>query len=315
MKKISKTLSIVLVLAMFIGLLAGCSEVDSKGAVNEDTEKMALLVVSFGTSFDETRDATIGATEEALSAAYPDYDLVRAFGSQTIIDILAEREDGEDVYNVEEAITAIYEEGYGKVLVQPTFVINGEEYEEMMAVLEEWAPQFAEMYIGDPILTSVDDYYAVLDSLAADTDMATINDTEGEAFVLMGHGTPASGNSAYGQFAYMLTEEGYDQVFIGTVEGYPTFDDVLASLQADPTITKVTLMPFMIVAGDHANNDMAGDEEDSWKVMLKAEGYEVDTILTGLGELDSIHEILIEHAQLALDGESLSDAKIAEEEE
>jgi sirohydrochlorin cobaltochelatase len=286
-EEMKKVLSIFLV-GMLLFSLAACS------GQNSDAEKKAVLVVSFGSSFQENREAAIDATEASVAEAFPDYDLYRAFTSQIIIDIYADR-DGVDIDNVTQAIERIYEEGYGEVLVVPTLVINGEEQEEMQEALEPFEEKFSKFTLSSPLLNSYEDYVALVNSMA--TELPTT--AEGEAIVLMGHGTPHEGNSAYGTLDYIFKDEGYANVFVGTVEGFPTFDTILKNLEAGG-YSKVTLLPAMIVAGDHAHNDMAGDEEDSWKQMLKAEGYDVDFVMAGLGELPSIRGQFVAHAQDAL---------------
>ncbi len=282
-----KVLSIVLV-CMLLFSLAGCS------GQNSDAEKKAVLVVSFGSSFIENREAAIDATEVTIAEAFPEYEFFRAFTSQIIIDIYADR-DGVEIDNVSQAIEKIYEDGYGEVLVVPTLVMNGEEEEEMLEALEPFEEKFSKFTISSPLLTSYDDYVALVNAMATELPATA----EGEAIVLMGHGSHHDGNSAYGALDYVFKDEGYNNVFVGTVEGFPTFDTILKNLEAGG-YTKVTLMPAMIVAGDHAHNDMAGDEEDSWKQMLKAEGYDVDFVMAGLGELSSIRGQFVAHAQDAL---------------
>jgi sirohydrochlorin cobaltochelatase len=257
--------------------------------------KKALLVVSFGTSYADTRAKTIEASEKALAAALPDYDLKRAFTSQTIIDILKER-DNIEVDNVAQAIEKIYKDGYTEVLVQPLHVINGEEYHSLIAELIPYQEKFASFNIGSPLLSSHEDYVAAIEALEAEMPARG----EKEAVVFMGHGTHHPADAAYAAMNYVLQDEGYTDVFVGTVEGYPTLDTIIKSLEA-AKIEKVTLMPFMIVAGDHAQNDMAGDEDGSWKVILKSKGYEVETVLKGLGEMEGIQKIYIEHAKAALE--------------
>ncbi len=257
--------------------------------------KKALLVVSFGTSYADTRAKTIEATEKALAAAFPDYDLKRAFTSQTIIDILKKR-DGIEIDNAGQAIEKIYKDGYNEVLVQPLHVMNGEEYHSLLVELNPYKEKFAKFSMGSPLLSSHEDYVAAIEALNKEMPVRG----EKEAVVFMGHGTHHPADAVYAAMNYVLQDEGYTDVFVGTVEGYPTLDTIIKSLEA-AKIEKVTLMPFMIVAGDHAQNDMAGDEEGSWKVILKSKGYEVETILKGLGEMEGIQKIYVEHAKAALE--------------
>lgn len=287
---VKRVLPLILAFALIFAL-AGCS------GKNTDVGKKALLVVSFGSSFVENRAAAIDATEKTLADAFPDYDFFRAFTAQIIIDIYAER-DKIDIMNVSEAIEKIYKDGYGEVLVVPTLVINGEEKDEMTEALEPFMDKFSKVTISSPLLTTYEDYVTLVNAMEKEMP-ATGN---GSAVVLMGHGTPHFANSAYGTLDYVFKDEGFKDVFVGTVEGFPTFDTVLKKLKQGG-YNKVTLMPVMIVAGDHAHNDMAGDEEDSWKNLLKAQGFDVEFILQGLGELDAIQQLFVGHAQQALAAE------------
>ena len=284
---IKKFLTLLLVFPVAMGV-AACS------GKNGNTDKKALLVVSFGSSFIENREAAIDATEKALADAFPEYDFYRAFTSQTIIDIYAER-DKVEIMNVPEAMEKIYKGKYGEILVVPTLVINGEEKDEMMEQLDPFMDKFTKFTVSTPLLTTYEDYVTLVKAMEQEMPKTA----GGEAVVLMGHGTPHSGNSAYGTLDYVFKDEGFKDVYVGTVEGFPTFDTVLKNLKQGG-YKKVTLMPAMIVAGDHAHNDIAGDEEDSWKNLLKAQGYDVDYILKGLGELSAIQNLFIEHARQAL---------------
>ncbi|MFZ7120087.1 MAG: sirohydrochlorin cobaltochelatase [Eubacteriaceae bacterium] len=288
MKKSSSRILTLLLILLFTISVAGCSD------VNTNTDKKALLVVSFGSSFIENREAAIDATESVLADAFSDYDFYRAFTSKTIIDIY-EKRDQVDILSVNEAIENIYNDGYGEVLVVPTLVINGEEHEEMTEDLEPFMDKFEEFTISSPLLSTYEDYVTLVEALVEEMPETA----EDEAIVLMGHGTEHEGNSAYGTLDYVFKDEGYEDVFVGTVEGFPTFDTVLKNLKKGG-YTKVTLMPSMIVAGDHAHNDMAGDEEDSWKNLLKSEGYDVEFIMQGLGELSAIQQLFVDHANHAL---------------
>lgn len=283
MKKIMSMMMVtVLILAM-----AGCG-------ANTNTDKKALLIVSFGSSFVDNRKASIDATEAAIAAAFPAYDKYTAFTSQIIIDIYADR-DGIDYDHVEEAMEKIKKAGYGEVLVVPTHVINGEEYDEMMAAIEPYEDQITNLIVSQPLLTQASDYERVAHAIAS--ELPETEDTT--AIVLMGHGTHHHANSAYGTLDYVFKHKVDEHIYVGTVEGMPAFDDVLADLE-NKGYEKVLLLPLMIVAGDHAHNDMAGDEEDSWKVMLKGMGYDVTYIMQGLGELPAIQDLFIEHAKEAL---------------
>lgn len=300
MKKNNK-INLIIASLVIASIVIGASQINnvaspSQDAMNQDTDKKALLVVSFGTSYADTRAKTIDASEAALAAAFPDYDQKRAFTSQTIIDILADR-DGIEVDNVTQAIEKIYADGYGEVVVQPLHVITGAEFHDLVRELAPYADKFAEFAIGNPLLSHYEDYVALAEAVvAAGPELG-----ENEALVLMGHGTHHPANSTYAALDYIFKDEGYANVYVGTVESFPALDTVMKNLETDG-IEKVTLMPLMVVAGDHAQNDMAGDEDDAWKIVLKAAGYEVDTLLVGLGEMEDVHEMYIEHAQAALEG-------------
>lgn len=278
-------------------LLALCLLGGMTSALAETADKPVILVVSFGTSYNDTREKTIEAIENDVTEAFPDYEVRRAFTSQTIINKLATR-DGLEIDNVEQAMQRLIDNGVKTVIVQPTHVMNGFEYDEMMAAIAPFADQFDEILYGKPLLTSVDDYFAVIDAMTADWPEAG----EKDVFVLLGHGTHHFANATYAALDFMFKDAGHPNVFIGTVEGYPDIDTVLKGVEAFGA-EKVTLLPLMIVAGDHAENDMAGDEEDSWKIIFKGEGYEVETILKGLGEYEGVRALFIDHINDAIAGE------------
>lgn len=257
--------------------------------------KKAVVVVSFGTSHKDTRKASIEATENAISKKYPDYDLKRAFTSGFIIKKIKEKE-GIEVNNPEEAFKELIEEGYEEVLVQPLHIMQGSEYHDLLETFKTYEKGFKVAKLGRPLLYRVEDYK---DSVKALEDqLPALNDNE--AVVLMGHGTHHSANASYAALDSMFKTMGHENVYVGTVEGYPVIDNVIEDLKND-NIKKVTLMPFMIVAGDHAKNDMAGEEEDSWKSILEKEGFEVEIYLHGLGENNSIQEIYAKHLKEELE--------------
>ena len=284
-----KMFSLLLVLA----LLCGCMGI----ACAEETAKPVILVVSFGTSYNDSRDVTIGAIEEDIAAAYPDYEVRRAFTAQTIIDILAERDDLE-IDNVTEAMERLVADGVKNVVVQPTHIMHGYEYDDMVAEVMAYADSFDGLAIGEPLLSSFEDYEAVTAALLADNENAGSADT---ALVFMGHGTEHFANATYSELESVMQAEGYTTAFVGTVEGFPTLEVVQGKL-AVYGAKNVVLMPLMVVAGDHANNDMAGDEEDSWKTILTNTGYEVECILEGMGQNAAIRAIYIEHVGAAIAG-------------
>lgn len=291
-----KLLTLLLVAALMV-VAAGCSSAPA------DTGKKAILVVSFGTSYADTRELTIEATEAKYAETYPDYEIVRAFTAQIVIDVLKDR-DGIEVMNVEEAFKYLKDNKFSDVIVQPTLVMNGAEYDDMVAVVEAEKENFVNISVGAPLLTHVEDYINVVEALRDEVE-ASVN-AEDEAVVFMGHGTHHYANSTYAALEYNFHDAGLNNVFIGTVEGYPIIDDVIERLNEN-NIKKVTLYPLMLVAGDHASNDMAGDEEDSWKTILKKEGFEVETVLRGLGEDEKIQEIYLEHTEAAMNVEAIAE--------
>lgn len=308
--KFTKIMSLLLCTSMLLGLAAcGAQEAPETTAAPESTAapasvgsgasetKPVLLAVSFGSSYNETRDVTIGAVEAALQEAYPAYEVRRAFTSQIVIDILEEREKME-IDNVTEAMERLIADGVREVVVQPTHVMPGYEYDDVVAEIAEYADRFDSMKVGDPLLTSDEDYDALVKVLVEET--AAYN-AEGTAVVFMGHGTHHDANATYSTLEAKLHEAGNTNYFVGTVEGSPLIDEVIASVKATDA-KKVVLLPLMIVAGDHATNDMAGDEEDSWKTAFTNAGYEVECVLKGLGQYAGVQQILIDHAAAAING-------------
>ena len=255
-----------------------------------------LLVASFGTSFNDNRRLTVGAIEKAMIAAFPDWSVRRGFTSQIIIDHVKSR-DGEVIDNMTEALDRAVANGVQRLVVQPTHLMDGLEYNDVVNEVAQYADAFTAVAVGKPILISDADFSAVADAMA---DCTKEYDDDKTAICWMGHGTEAASNSVYAKMQEVLTEKGYQNYFVGTVEASPTLEDVLALVKAG-NYERVVLRPMMIVAGDHANNDMAGDEEDTWKTLFEAEGYEVFTDLTGLGELPAIQELLIAHAKAAME--------------
>lgn len=287
---LKRMMSILMVVVLVMGLSA-C------GAASAD--KKALLVVSFGSSFIENRENSIDASEAVIEAAFPAYDKYTAFTSEIIIDIYKDR-DNVEYDTVTSALEKISKEKYGELLVVPTHVINGEEYDQMMEALEPFEEKFETLTVSSPLLTHATDYDLVADAIVS--ELPEVDDQT--AVVLMGHGTHHDANSAYPMLDYVFKHMGHENIYVGTVEGSPEFDAVKKDLEGKG-YEKVLLMPLMVVAGDHAHNDMAGDEEDSWKVMFKSLGYEVDYIMKGMGELPAIQNLFVEHAKEALAEEEL----------
>ncbi len=295
--KIKKTLLAVIAGVMAAGLGACANEAATTASHNTgDASKQAVLVVSFGTSYNETREATIGAVEKEISASFPDHDVRRAFTSQTIIDKLKER-DGLEIDNVSEALERLVSDGYGTVVVQPTHVMNGYEYEEMLAAIEPYEDRFVSLTCGAPLLSSDKDYVKMIEALAEETPEMADPDT---AVVFVGHGTEHFANSAYAALAYRLEAMGYENCFVGTVEAFPDMEDVMKKV-GDSGASKVVLLPLMIVAGDHATNDICGEEEGSWLTEFKKQGYETEGIKKGLGEYAGLRALFAEHVKDAID--------------
>ncbi|MBR5088369.1 MAG: sirohydrochlorin cobaltochelatase [Ruminiclostridium sp.] len=266
-------------------------------------------MVSFGTSYNDSREATIGAIENAVREAFPDNEVRRAFTSQIIIDKLKER-DGIEIDNVEDAFANLILDGVKDIIVQPTHIMSGYEYDDLMEAVNGCSILFNSIKVGDPLLTSDEDYLRVIDAITE----ATAEYDDGEtAIVFMGHGTEHEANATYAKLQDMLTEAGMTNYCIGTVEAEPSIENVV-QFAKDGGYKRVVLEPLMVVAGDHANNDMAGDEEDSWKSILEAEGFEVVPILRGLGELEAIQDIYVDHvanaAALTGAAASVSDASV-----
>ena len=255
-----------------------------------------LLVVSFGTSFNDNRRLTIGAIESTLESAFPDWSIRRGFTSQIIIDHVLRR-DGEVIDNVGGALDRAVSNGVKTLVIQPTHLMDGFEYNDLVEEAAQYADAFEAVAIGAPLLTSDEDFTAVAETIVAAT--AEYNDGK-TAIVFMGHGTEAASNQVYAKMQKVLADAGNANYYIGTVEAEPSLEDVLALVDAGE-YTRVVLRPLMIVAGDHANNDMAGDEEDSWKSAFESAGYEVVCVVSGLGELEGIRQLFVQHAQAAID--------------
>jgi sirohydrochlorin cobaltochelatase len=293
MKTMFRTFGITVVLLLVT--LSACKSAPASGAA----KKPVLLAVSFGTSFHDSREKTIGAIENALAGAYPEYEQRRAFTSQIIINKLR-KEDGIKIDNVKEAMKRLVSDGVTELLVQPTHVMNGKEYDSVIAEIKPFEKKFTRILYGRPLLITDADYDEAIDAVIAETSGYADDHT---AVVFMGHGTEHEANAAYATLSRRINARGISRYYIGTVEAHPSLEDVIDEIRKTGGITRIVLYPFMIVAGDHANNDMAGDEPDSWKSILEAQGYAVIPVLKGLGEYPGIQKIFVRHA-----GEALSEA-------
>lgn len=276
-----------------------------------------ILVVSFGTSFNDSRVADIKGIEDAIQEAFPDWSVRRAFTAQIIINHVQAR-DGEKIDNVEQALQRAVDNGVKNLVVQPTHLMHGAEYDELMDAVEEYKDNFETVKVAEPLLGEVGadatvinaDKKAVAETLTAEAvktagyDSLEAAKEDGVAFVFMGHGTAHVAKVSYSQMQAQMEDLGYDNVFIGTVEGEPedTACEAVIDKVAEAGYTKVILRPLMVVAGDHANNDMAGDDDDSWKSMFNASGKfdSVDTQIAGLGSIADIEKIYVQHTADAI---------------
>ena len=267
----------------------------------------AILVVSFGTSFHRTREKTIDRIEADIEAAYPDYQIYRAWTSKMIIAKLLRR-DGVKVPTVAEAVEQMIADGITELIVQPTHVINGVENDLMKEDVLKRRDAFERVAFGDPLLTSQEDNVAVIRAVMEEfPDLK-----EDEALVLMGHGTTHYANAIYAALDYTFKDMGYSRVFLGTVEAYPSMESLKKQIRAlGPK--RLILAPFMVVAGDHAIHDMSGQDEDSWRSQFEREGYEVVCQMKGLGEYPGVRQIYLEHVREAQVKNLSSDACLQKE--
>ena len=267
--------------------------VDTVSEVNSDK---AILAVSFGTTFDNSRNITIGGIENALRESFPEYQVRRAFTADLVIERIAEA-SGVKIDNVTEALDRAVEDGIKELIVQPTHLMNGFEYTDLRDALENYTDKFDKLVLSDPLLTDDSDFEAVANAIVDRT--ASYDDGE-TAIVFMGHGTEAESNGVYAKMQETLAGLDKANYYIGTVEAEPSLEDVMAAIDGKG-YKRVVLRPLMVVAGDHANNDMAGDEEDSWKTVLEGAGYEVVPVLQGLGQVSEIQQIYVAHAKAAIE--------------
>ena len=283
----------------------------------DDIGENEILAVSFGTSFNDSRVADIKGIEDALQEANPDWSVRRAFTAQIIINHVQAR-DGEKIDNVDQALERAVDNGVKNLVVQPTHLMHGAEYDELVEAVENYKDKFETVKIAEPLLGEVgadadavnSDKETVAKALTAEAvkdagyDSLDAAKEDGTAFVFMGHGTSHTAKVSYSQMQTQMKDLGYDNVFIGTVEGEPeetSCESVIDTVEK-AGYKKVVLRPLMVVAGDHANNDMAGDDDDSWLSMFKASGKfdSVDTQITGLGEIKDIQQIYVDHTAEAM---------------
>ena len=254
-----------------------------------------LLIISVGTSAPEIRRLTIGAIEATMEKAFPEYAVRRGFTNQTIIGRIKHRE-GISIDNAGEALARAAANGVRNLVIQPTHMMDGVEYRKVVTEAAKYQNSFSSLSIGAPLLTSDVDFRSVADALVSST--AAYNDGE-TAICFMGHGTEAASNEVYARMQKLLWDSGWAHYFIGTMEAAPTGEDVLAMVKSG-NYSRVLLRPMMIVAGGHVNHHMAGEEAGSWKQIFQNAGYEVVCQVCGLGELEAIQNLLINHARAAM---------------
>ena len=299
----------------YFGLDTGDASLDDPRN-QDDIGENELLVVSFGTSFNDSRVADIKGIEDALQAAYPDWSVRRAFTAQIIINHIQAR-DGEKIDNMTQALDRAVANGVKNLVVQPTHLMHGAEYDEMCEAIEAYKDQFESVSIAEPMLGEVGSDATVINAdkeavakaiTAAAVSEAGFESLEaakdaGTAFVFMGHGTAHVAKVTYSQMQTQMQNLGYENVFIGTVEGEPEETSAEAVIEAVKAAgyTNVVLRPLMVVAGDHANNDMAGSDDDSWKTVFEAAGFTVDCQIHGLGEIADVQALYVAHTKAAID--------------
>ena len=282
----------------------------------DDIGENELLVVSFGTSFNDSRVADIKGIEDALQEANPDWSVRRAFTAQIIINHIQAR-DGEKIDNMDQALERAVANGVKNLVVQPTHLMHGAEYDEMCEAIEAYRDKFESVSIAEPMLGEVGSDATVINAdkeavakaitaaAVADAGFESLDAAKdaGTAFVFMGHGTAHVAKVTYSQMSTQMQTLGYENVFIGTVEGEPEETSCEAVIEAVKAAgyTNVVLRPLMVVAGDHANNDMAGSEDDSWKTMFEAAGFTVDCQIAGLGEIADVQALYVAHTKAAID--------------
>ena len=299
----------------YFGLDTGDASKDDPRNQDEIGEK-ELLVVSFGTSFNDSRVADIKSIEDALQEANPDWSVRRAFTAQIIINHIQAR-DGEKIDNMEQALERAVANGVKQLVVQPTHLMHGAEYDEMCAAIDKVRDKFESVEIAEPMLGEVGNDATVINAdkeavakavVAAALEESGYESTAaakdaGVAYVLMGHGTAHVAKVTYSQMATQMAKLGYENVFVGTVEGEPEETSCEAVIEAvkNAGYTTVVLRPLMVVAGDHANNDMAGADDDSWKTMFEAAGFTVNCQISGLGRIADVQALYVAHTKAAID--------------
>ena len=267
-----------------------------EGEMASKRMEQAIIAVSFGTSFNNNRSQTIGAIESTLAEAFPEYTVRRAFTSGMIISKLKKR-DGICIDNLSEALDKLAEDGFTRIYLQPTHIIEGEEFEIVTEIAKHYRDRFECVEFGHSLLATEADREKLIDILDAVTEKESDEET---ARIFMGHGTGHNINTVYTLLQRDIEKKAIKNMFIGTVEARPTLEDLVKMLR-EKGFKKVLLSPLMIVAGDHASKDMAGDDEDSWKSVLQKAGYEVKCRLIGLGSEYEVQQMIVEHCKEMLE--------------
>ncbi len=294
MKKI--IIFLILLIVLFL------NTINAQGNKDMSSDKKGILVVSFGTSYTETRKVTIEACEKKIAESFKDYGVRKAFTSSIIRKILKTR-DNIIIDSPEEALQKMKNDGFKIVIVQPLHIIPGEEYDELLSAVKLFESQFEKLIVGRPVLYSINDYKIAIDGLKSEIPKLKKN----QAVIFMGHGSYHPANACYSALQLKIEEE-MPNIFIGVMEGYPELGYIIPKLRKNK-INEVILMPYMVVAGDHAQNDMGGNEEGSWKNILEKEGFKVNVILKGLGENPGYQDIYVQHIKDAINGNPLGNKK------
>ncbi len=255
--------------------------------------KKAILVISYGTSFKDTMEKTINATEKVIAEAFPDRELKTAWTSRAVIKVAEKKMDRRFPF-IDEVLESMIKDGFDDVVIQSTHIMNGLEYDFVVDSVKKYRNSFKSVKIGSPLLTTEKDYDEVVDLIKKEF----VPLAEDGSLLLMGHGTVHPANATYSELQLKIFDEGLYHTYVTTVEGFPNYESTLKMMRSHSP-KKVTLVPFMLVAGDHANNDLAGDGEDSLKNVMKNNGFDVKCIVKGLGEIPSFQKMFVEHAKNA----------------
>lgn len=260
-------------------------------------KKKAILVVSFGTSYQDEGSLSIGAIENNIAEEFAEFEVRRAFTSQMVINILKKR-GFVKVENVTEALDRALEDGITTLVVQPTHLMEGDDYLKLKNVLNEYRDKFEKFVLSAPLLTSETDFQKIAEVIVKE---AAAYDSSESAICFVGHGNETNSSEVYEKLQAVLREKGYQNYYVGTLKATPLCEDILAEIDKTHTYQKVVLFPFMIVAGAHAKNDMAGEQDGTWKDIFTKAGYEVECVMRGIGQYKEIQEMFAEHVRAAID--------------